>query len=214
MKDLVSFLESLILSTTLLDKKYRDGVPNIVSSLDIGGQSADEGENAKQRKRKSRKMKLGKNGLYPTEDDFIRKWWESHDEEGASGMPGNSLDDVARRRVSSLRIRETQLQMIVVLETLALQPLVTSSDGQDGELPGGKNLSADAAKTPIKPKKPKDLTSLVDVHVDRLCIWQSVATEGQSAKSGSDSQHADAANSNKHAADVLREFCVEVIVPL
>jgi DNA replication regulator SLD3 len=213
MKDLVFFLESLILSTTQLDKKYKDGVPILVSILDIEGNS-EGGENPKSKKRKNMKMKPGKNGLYPTEPDFIRKWWESHDDDGASGLPGDSLEDVARRRIADLRIRETQLQMIVVLETLALQPLATSSECQDGELPGGKDMTFGSTKPSVKPKKSKDLTALVDVHVDRLCIWQSVAAEGQSTKSASVLQTSETTDSNKHAADVLREFCVEVVVPL
>lgn len=221
MNDLVAFLDGLVLPTAMLDKKYKDGVPEIVSTLFIGEGSADEADTTK--KRKSKKMKLGKNGLYPTEDCYLRRWWASHDDDTDSGLPGQSKDEIGRKRVAQLRIRETQLQMIVILETLALQPLASSQAEQGGDLPfGGLKDEADVSKlsSKSKAKKQRDLPGLIDVHVDRLCIWQSLAAEeGRTSSKSSgpvDRSGAlgDLNNAHRHAADVLREFCVEVIVPL
>ncbi|RAL63819.1 hypothetical protein DID88_003462 [Monilinia fructigena] len=89
MNELIAFLESLVLSSTLLDKKYRDVKPK--------------------RRKTNKKMKPGKNGLYPNEESLIGKWWIGHDEEVESGAPGSSKDDLARTRIANLRIRETQL---------------------------------------------------------------------------------------------------------
>jgi DNA replication regulator SLD3 len=80
--------------------------------------------------------------------------------------------------------------------------------------------AGDKAAARSKAKKPRDLPALVDVHVDRLCIWQSLsAEEGRTLSKTvpgdkSSSKLLNPSLNDKHAADVLRDFCVEVIVPL
>jgi len=225
MDDLVGFLESLVLPTSLVDKKYKDGVPKLVSGLIIGEGSADEDEQTKSKtkKQRSKKMKPGKNGLYPAEETYIRQWWASDDANAEVGSPGSSKNDTIRKKVAQLRIRETQLQMIVILETLALRPLATPQADRNGDLPTmGQNLGASDSKTSTskKPKKPLNLTVLIDVLVDRLCIWQSVAAEegrslpGAVKDATSKAEHGSLAGTHEHVTDVLRDFCVEVIVPL
>ena len=134
------------MSTTLIDKKYRDGVPNCIALIDIQDHSAEDATQAsgKSRKRKSsKKMKIGKTGLYPTEDILIRRWWASHDDDAESGAPGNSRDELTKSRISQLRIRETQLQMIVILEVLALQPLASTIEDVGIGLPATLPTSED-----------------------------------------------------------------------
>lgn len=224
MNDLVTFLESLILPANVVDKKYKDGVPNVLSRFIMLDGSAEETIKtpAKPMKLKSKKMKPGKNGLYPVEDTYICRWWGSHDSEAYTDAPGESKEEIMRR-ITQLRIRETQLQMIVILETLALRPLATSTADRYGELPSiGQTDGITDGKTITcsKSKKPLDLAVLIEVHVDRLCIWQSLAAEeGRTASTVGEGSNADSrpkalANSHDHAADLLREFCVEVVVPL
>lgn len=214
MSDLVAFLESLVLSTSLVDKKYRDGVPTYVSLIDIE-ESANE-TNQKAKKRKStKKIRPGKNGLYPSEENLIRQWWASHDDDAESGGPGHSRDEIAKSRISQLRIRETQLQLIIILEVLALQPLVVKPEEDDGlpsALPSAE--TSQVKDKPTKPKKSENLSVLLDVHIDRLCIWQSIQLEmGGSAPSG-DSQVEGGTDGLKHTDNILRDFCVEIIAPL
>jgi hypothetical protein len=223
MNDLIAFLESLVLPTNVVDKKYKDAVPNLVSSIVMEHGSADEVQMATSKssnKAKTKKMKLGKNGLYPTEDSFISRWWNSYDASAEPALPGETKEDILKKRISQLRIRETQLQMIVILETLALRPLATSQADRSGDLPSngvenGKSEGKVAQNG--KQKKPLDLAVLVEVLVDRLCIWQSVAAEagvGPSKLGGSNIGARPRDKKHDHAADMLREFCVEVIVPL
>lgn len=226
MNALIVFLKSLVLPTSVVDKKYKDALPNLVSTLITASGSADEAQKtaSKQKKAQIKKMKLGKNGLYPTEDTYITSWWNSHDANAEHAIPGETKEDVLRKRIAQLRIRETQLQMIVILETLALQPLATPQADLDENLPTtGIESDTSGGKLPrtVKPKKSLDLSVLVEVHVDRLCIWQSVAAEAGSAASKieGDSKNNMIANngvSEKHdtSSDMLRDFCVEVIVPL
>lgn len=219
MKDLVEFLESLILSITLLDKKYRDGVSEVINGFDIDGVSNDEAQPMARKRRKSRKMKLGKKGLYPTEEDYIRGWWQSYDTEEEHEIPGSTRDEVTRKRITQLRIRETQLQMIVILEILGLAPLSTPQAADNGGLPTtDPQVGPEIEKPSTKPKGHLDLNLLIDVHIDRLCIWQTVASEESSTNKKAEttkiSRSASGGSLQSNAADILREFCIEVIVPL
>jgi DNA replication regulator SLD3 len=205
------------MSTTLIDKKYRDGVPNCVSLIAIQDHSADEATQIAgktKKKRSSKKMKPGKNGLYPTEDSLIRRWWTSHDEDDESGAPSSSREEITKNRISQLRIRETQLQMIVLLEVLALQPLASASEDLGEDLPsvlpsGGPTEGKEKA---MKTKKLDHLAMLIDVHIDRLCIWQSIALDAVKTPVD-DSQNAPE-SVPKHADNLLRDFCVDIIGPL
>jgi hypothetical protein len=220
MKDLIEFLDGLVLPTTTVDKKYKDGVPEFVSKLDPGNHSGDEGHgNAQSKKRKIKKVKLGKNGLYNIEDIFIRQWWGNHDVDVE--IPGTTREISNRNRISQLRIRETQLQMILILETLALQKLASSSIDHADELPVSKpkgEITEDKAAMRAKAKKPRDLPALVTIHLDRLSIWQSLSVEEgngvlKSVEGSKDPNTPFDNLTDKHAADILRGFCVEVIIP-
>ncbi len=224
MNELIEFLEGLILPTTVVDKKYKDGVPKLLSSLMPDGSVEERSKTPqKVKKLKSKRLKPGKNGLYPTEDTYLCHWWGSYDTDPEKDAPGGSNEEVMRKRLAQLRIREMQLQMIVILETLALQSLATSLTDQRGELPStGLIASISDSKTAMssKAKKPLDLRVLIEVNIDRLCIWQSLAAEdGKTAStlertSTIGQKPSGMAITQDHAADILREFCVEVIVPL
>ncbi len=64
MDDLVDFLKSLVMTTTTLDKKYRETIPQILEDMKSRVESSEDGE-AKSKKKKAKKMKLGRKGLYP-----------------------------------------------------------------------------------------------------------------------------------------------------
>jgi DNA replication regulator SLD3 len=223
MNEHIAFLESLIMTTKLIDKKYSDGVPACVSLIDVQDHSADDvnqdAERAKKR-RSIKKMRLGKSGLYPTEDMLIRRWWASLDDDVESGAPGISREERTKIRISQLRVRETQLQMIAILEVLALQPLASTTEDLGSDLPAAlpSSATADGKEKAVKSKKPDNLTMLIDVHIDRLCIWQDIAAEATrthlgDAQNGSESGNGSS-NLSKYTDNILKDFCVEVIGPL
>lgn len=222
LNDHINFLESLVMSNTILDKKYRDGIPSCVALFDIHDHSAEDAAEAAskpKKKRTSKKMKPGKNGLYPTEENLIRKWWATHDDDAEVGAPGSSRETLSKTRISQLRIRETQLQMIIILEVLALKPLRTGAEDVRGGLPSTLPTSelVETKEKLKKSRKPDHLITLIDVHVDRLCIWQSIAVESTNTPSDSreGSEKKDSSiGQTKHTDNVLRDFCVEVIAPL
>ena len=222
MKELIDFLKTLILPSKTLESKYKandGGVVEAISKIEAGdGVNVVPGK-APRKKRAPKKIKLGKNGLYTNEDALLQQWWENYDP--AMEIPGTSRESITRSRITELRIRETQLQMVLILETLQLEKMAPPPGPTlAGDLPDlspkrDKKEEKPAAKT--KAKKPQDLPALVNIHVDRLSIWQSVSTEVSAGAIQSveevDSSNAPAGITDKHAADTLKDFCVEVIVP-
>jgi len=210
MNDLIAFLEGLVLTTSLVDKKYKEGLPGCIASIDVEDHSGNEAAKVKTRKKKSlKRMKPGKNGLYPGEDRCVRKWWTSYDDEFEVGIPGRTRENLLKNRLADLRIRETQLQMILILEILALRPLASVAEDGSLCLPGDSQ-GVTTTKT-SRSKKVEDLLVLIDVHIDRLCIWQSLSLESIKTDSA-DSQLV--VRTNKHTENITRDFCVDIIAPL
>lgn len=220
MNDLVDFLKSLVMTTTQIDKKYRETIPDLISKMKPMFQDSDvEQGNAKTKKRKTRKMKLGKNGLYPMEHEHIQKWWSARKPEFKDDEAMTTTEPPETKlQVAWLRSRETQLQMIIILEILALEPLVPSQSNRDSQLPGLplEELPAEALKDNSTRKRSRhNLPSLVDVHADRLCIWQSTALD--EVKLPDDTQSSaqlETQKSSRATSDPLKDFCVDIIVPL
>lgn len=225
LSDHISFLESLILTISHLDKKYKFGIPLCISS--IGNECKDtqngEGKDATKRiKRTSRKMKRDKNGLYPGEDILIQKWCSTQEDDLEISVSELSTEQLIRIRTTQLRTRETQLQILLILEVLALRPLDVTYD--HGANPGNKLLTTSNSSTTnyrevgIKNLKKKgSLPLLIDIHVDRLCIWQSVAI-GSPESISTVSHHTAAVNNLseiqvKYDENALKDFSTDVIVP-
>ncbi|KAL2158520.1 hypothetical protein VTH06DRAFT_4287 [Thermothelomyces fergusii] len=231
MIDLVEFLKSLVMTTVVIDKKYRETIPEIVAKIKAAVQEPEAGA-SKPKKKKNKKPKLGKDGLYPGEIDHIRRWWSSHQPvsrvDGGAGADAGEMDGgdehdegltatEQKYHISCLRRRETQLQMILILEILALEP-VALAKGAECQLPGTESQIApqDGGQEPSAKKRNKhNLPVLLDVHADRLCIWQSTTldevkavAESQVPSEGQQEVQGDRANS-----DPLRDFCVDIIMP-
>ncbi|KAK3301118.1 DNA replication regulator SLD3-domain-containing protein [Chaetomium fimeti] len=216
MNDLVEFLKSLIMTTVVIDKKYRETIPEIVAKMKTVTQESENGA-SKPRKKKAKKPKLGKDGLYPGEINHVRRWWTSHQPD-SSGDDANALSPTEHKyHVSCLRRRETQLQIILVLEILALEP-VALAKGAECQLPGMESqvASREESQEPSAKKRNRhNLPVLLEVHADRLCIWQSTTldevkavAESQIPAEGHEGEQPERANS-----DPLRDFCVDIIVP-
>ncbi|KAH8156198.1 hypothetical protein CIB48_g12047, partial [Xylaria polymorpha] len=223
MSDLVGFLKSLVMATVQIDKKYRETIPKIQLEMKnaIEESDAEQGHGkGKLRKRKTKKMRRGKDGLYPNEDDHVRKWWAIHkpqhngDEE--STTKSTEQEDI-KLQISLLRSRETQLQMIIILEILSLEPLVLRENANDSQLPGlpppEEPLSSPKAM-PTKKRTKHNFSLLLDVHADRLCIWQSTAFDEFNVTNESQVvPKLESQRSSKSTSDSLKDFCVDIIVP-
>lgn len=218
MGDLIEFLKTLVMTTIVIDKKYRETLPAIIGKFGAADDESDHA-NAKSKKKKPKKMKLGKDGLYPTEAEHVRRWWATN-KPAAVGDDNTMITPTETKyHISCLRRRETQLQMILILEILALEPLRAAAEAaEESQLPGmeSRSVSCEASQEPAAKKKSRtNLPVLLDVHADRLCIWQTTMSDETKALAESqvlpDGQHAQKA---ERTSDPLRDFCVEIILPL
>lgn len=216
MNDLVEFLKSLVMVTSQIDKKYRSTLPELVNNMKILVESSDDGE-AKPMRRRLKKMKLGKDGLYPGETDHIKWWWRAN-------KPRIGDDDATvnpqetNYHITHLRTRETQLQMVIILEILALEAVRPAENADDSQLPGmpAEDEPKSTVDPPPKKRSKHNYPTLVDIHADRLCIWQSttldemkmIAAESQ-ANNGTEGQKPDRVDS-----DPLKDFCMDILLPL
>ncbi|PHH69827.1 hypothetical protein CDD80_6466 [Ophiocordyceps camponoti-rufipedis] len=212
MSDLIDFLKSLILTTVQIDTKYRDTIPDLIAKVGFDGSD----ENSSKRKRRPRKMKIGKSGLFPHEDESIRKWWASKQQQQPGDNQSSSSTATAQLKshVSLLRTRETQLQMIIALEILALEPLKAAEDVLP-RLPETEPSGEPTTPVPAPRKRSRlNLPLLIDVHADRLTIWQSIASDEQLVLGESQvSRQPDGQLQPRTSAEPLKDFCVDIIVP-
>ncbi len=72
MNDLIGFLRSLVMSTVQIDKKYRETLPDIISKMKMHIEDSDTAK-SRSKTKKAKKNRLGKDGLYPSEDGHIRE---------------------------------------------------------------------------------------------------------------------------------------------
>lgn len=218
MEDLIDFLKSLVMTASKIDKKYLETIPELIEQMKTLVDSSDDGE-PKAKRRRTKKMKLGQDGLYPGEINHIKKWWSARKPDLKDDYESESNDQETKYHISCLRRKETQLQIIIILEILALEALRPAEDALDSQLPG---LPVEGpTKVPVTKAEPKkkskhNFPKLIDIHVDRMCIWQSTTSndmkmvaDSQSLKTGSESQQPSRLNS-----DPNRDFCIDVILPL
>ncbi|KAH0565575.1 hypothetical protein GP486_001025 [Trichoglossum hirsutum] len=234
---LITFLRSLVLSLSLVDKKYKMSVPEFIRSLRTSNFSEDDADLfvAKAvKKRRGKKMKPGKDGLYPGEDDFLREWWMNGDSEPSMDTSEETKPNTEqiKRRVANLRIRETELQMILMLEILALQESAHSREQREDGMKfttGALKKEEKGGKAKRNSKKDSSLALMLELLVDRLCIWQSIGSEdGTTVELDMDdlsnSKAPDRKNKDTRAIgakaleakannDHLRDFYKEVIIP-
>ncbi|KAL8387801.1 hypothetical protein RB595_009664 [Gaeumannomyces hyphopodioides] len=211
MEDLIGFLKSLVLTTILIDKKYLTTIPGVVEQMKLSVESSDEGRVNRPKKRLPKKTRIGKDGLYPNEGDDVKRWWtrtrpELRDEE-TSVNPQQ-----VRYHISCLRRRETLLQLILILEILSLEGSQQIGGAVDIQLPGLEASSQGPAKSTDANKKKRNKHNfpvLLDVHADRLCIWESTTLDEVKALAESQSRTGEVRKSEKPLVD----FCVDVILP-
>ncbi|KAL8910786.1 MAG: hypothetical protein Q9171_003965 [Xanthocarpia ochracea] len=216
---LVDYLRALIVPMNLLDKKYREALPCLVKDLPSADLSDDERSEvvAKYKKliRKSKKQKISKDGLYPEENLDVLSWWLDYIASVPAYHSSELMTEATNAKIIEQKIRETFLQIILVLEVLALestQPNFSVEQGLDKE-PGERDLPVMKRKA----KRPQDISLLLDLYVDRLCIWQSMAVEkdGSSEMTADEGRARSVDDSSNKKQDInrLREFYVDVILP-
>ncbi|KAH7130701.1 DNA replication regulator SLD3-domain-containing protein [Dendryphion nanum] len=214
--ELVTFFRSMLLSHKASDKKYREKLPEIVKSMPHGMFSDDEpAENAAKPRKSKKKMKLSRDGMYPQEEELVKKWWMS-ELRNSEVFGEETIEQRLKRRIGDLRVRETLAQMILMLEIIALEALSTYKEPVNETLEPTNETQAESQNKPKKRKRKLDDVKLqLDLLLDKLCIWQSVDQEGIldfDVKISKDGGSNDVSGKGENS-DRLQSFCVEVIIP-
>ena len=218
LREYASHLRGMVLSPINFDKKYRATIPDAIQGLSSRLEAKDNNTSILRPKKakKLKKPKPGKSGLYSVENDLITRWWYSQEVTPSQ----SSGDDFARRVQADLRFREILLQVILVLEVLAIEASLPPSGSTPKNEAKSSNPtdSVEQIHEPIrgKPKKPVDLNNTLELLVDRLCIWQSIEALEDDQKS----KQAKAQDSDKRtqhnpsmSSDTLQDFYHHVLVP-
>nr|KAK5440581.1 hypothetical protein LTR18_007870 [Exophiala xenobiotica] len=205
--DLLEFYEQSILATKKIDLKYKESLPKIITELPL------EHPDIQKKRSRKKKQKLGKDCLWPEEDDYVSKWWRAREFKPSSASSDRQAE--MRKELADLRMRETKMQLLLILEVMLLE--LAASKLSAKPVPSDANIKVESvedeiasilAKTPQKStKKKRDFTSELETLVDRLCIWHSVDMDEitDHEKSQTDSK--------VRANDLLREFCKDVLWP-
>jgi DNA replication regulator SLD3 len=221
---LADFCREGIIPTKKMDLKYRDSIVNILQALDLvevsnGAEGLPKASTKSKAKQKPSKRKIGKDGLYPAEKEFIVSWWRGRTL-GDSDVPtAEAQTRDMKSGIADLRTRETEMQVLLALEALALEAAEKSSVPDSASKPLIKEeppepeqeVTLAALPRYKKKKKRQDLKSELDLLIDRLCIWHTVGLEDFST-SYSENQKTDSGR-DSHSKDRLRDFCSDVIIP-
>jgi DNA replication regulator SLD3 len=203
----VRFYRDAALSAKKMDLKYRETLPATVR--DVAITVSDDEPAPRSKKRKSRKKTIGKNGLYPEEEEFVRKWWKGRSGAENGLLMETSREAEAKKHIGELRLRETQLQILLILETIALE---SADAGEEKTRTENDERTPDNTAKKPKTKKPQDLNVLLELHLDRLCIWHAVSAE-ETTVPDTVKTHDNHLSGKKVESDAVRDFCTEVIVP-
>lgn len=214
--ELVTFLRSMLLSPKTSERKYYEKLPTVIKAMPVGMVSDEEAAAKPSKAKKSKKKtKLSRDGIYPTEEAFIKKWWRS-EMPNAENAGQETIENRIRRRVGDLRVRETLAQLILMLEIVALESLATyKGPSETGQLLDESHPQGDSQNQPKKRKKKLDDIALqLDLLLDRLSIWHATEEVGFfDFETKAPKQQDNAELNNKNGSDRLHSFCVEVIVP-
>ncbi|PYH44459.1 uncharacterized protein BP01DRAFT_357770 [Aspergillus saccharolyticus JOP 1030-1] len=209
---LIEFYRESILVAKKMDLKYRETLPAMLSDVLL---ALSDDEATKKKKRKStKKKKLGKNGLYPEETDLVRQWWKSRtlSDQGLPSEGPMSRETESKKMIADLRLRETQLQILLILETMSLEVVVAEGE-QSKQSSGADDAPEPPAKKESKTKKQLDLNTMLELHLDRLCIWYAVSFEETVVPDAGASSGLAHLSGKKVESDAVRDFCTEVIIP-
>ncbi|RMZ88341.1 hypothetical protein DV736_g4427, partial [Chaetothyriales sp. CBS 134916] len=207
-EQLIDCLYSGIMPPKKADLKYREGLPTALKSLF----SATEGEDSSstKKKRATKKVKLGKDGLYNCEHAVMEKWWRGREIGVCSGTTSTdeALGIDIRQALLELRTRETQMQVLLILEVMALEAKAHSRAEIQQEM--DEKVDQTQTSTPKAKRRPRNLQTQLDALIDKLCIWHTVSTDDLQLSTGkSDGVSGGPAKSK----DELKEFYQEIIKP-
>lgn len=225
LQNLADFYRESILPAKKWEVKFKESLPHTIMS-GISELRGDSDEQASRKKANRRKTKLGKDGLWPIENDYIVRWWQAR---SVQSIPIEDQEAKIRDAVSkSLRMREAQMQIVLMLEILAiesklLKPATGELDRAALTAPADvetKVESIESDKPLLVPGKAertikkRNLETDLEVLADKLCIWHSIGVEfAFSDMLGDESIYDENTEDPELSKDTLRNFCTDVLIP-
>jgi DNA replication regulator SLD3 len=210
---LATYLRTMLLNMTAMDKKYKEKLPSMIRDLPSMSWSDYEQEaRTTLKKRRPKKLpKLSREGTYHSELDHVKRWWYGD----CSARREETATQLVKRRIGDLRVRETLAQVTLILEIMAIEATPEFNTARGTQKPDQQETQTDegdpATKKKRKPKKAADLIVLLDLLMDKLSIWQSVENDTDAGANDMSSRDND---EKLHDRDLLASFCTEVVIPL
>ncbi|KAK6531343.1 hypothetical protein TWF281_008154 [Arthrobotrys megalospora] len=205
--DLLLCLENMVVSVDECDEKYRAGIREVSNARRAQGIATDQMTNDQ-----LESAIVPPKCLRDNEIKYVLKWLRSLSDDDGPVRSLEQEDVHLQKCTTDLRSRETELQIIVILEILAIKSNLSEEKMKEYEkmkkaADQRKRRREKAEQSDNKDKKKKrkkkmDLLVLLDLLVDRLCIWNSIGT-GEEPKSAQPKQ--------KDAKDRLKHFCIEIV---
>ena len=198
---------SMVLPTKKLDLKYKESISTTVRELPLK-EPANTDATKRNGRRYTKIAKLRRDCLYSGEDERIVNWWKTRE------LHENDLG----KATSDLRSRETAMQLLLILEVLYLDILLSKEAEKTTGSPGPeiKTESVEEDSTvlhakPTRAKRKRDLNGELDANAERLSIWHTVALE--EILSSPEKARETSESSTIQSKDKLRDFCRDVIIP-
>lgn len=210
--ELIGILRGTILASATMDRKFREIIPELVKELPI---LETPEARSKPRKKRKWKPKRDKTGFFADEKEYAEHWWRRGND--VDPVPGSdeTMSTTIARRSQLLRNRETFLQVVLVLEVMALEASAASAELTPAAATSGiadecqpQPGQEELADKRSRKKKEVDVSAVLETLVDRLCIWYSVdgASPAKSRTNGGNVTH-------EEAKDDLKSFAAEVVIP-
>lgn len=212
--ELAIFYRDSLLPAKKLDLKYRQSIRDAITQI-----IQDSTQDVEVARTSKKRTKLGKDGLWSIEPKYIAKWWQ--EVQNSTKSPA-ALETRIGQAISSLRMREAQMQILLILETLSVEakqsmpapapPIVLEALGSsDVKVESIENEAGSSVKSQ-KAAKRRNLETDLELLADKLCIWHSIGLEDtiHSSSPASRPEHDD---TQSHSRDSLRNFCTEVLIP-
>lgn len=209
--DVIAFLRGIILTSAVMDKKFREVFAELIKADAL---LATPGTvSAKPKRKRKWKPKRDKQGLFVDEKDYIEQWWQKTEANSKDAATNETFDAVLRRRSQVVRNRETLLQVIVIMEILALEattqpaPIASEMTSTSAVESQGQTLKPADAEKKLRKKKELNVTAILDTLVERLNIFHTLESSPVRTREGENG------SVKPDTKDDLKTFATEVIIP-
>lgn len=215
----LGFIKDMVLSVSTFDRKHRKVIPEIIAKLStvakVDGKCLPS-PTRPQTSRKLKKAKPSKNGLYSIENDALKHWLNRQECDSV----GRISQDQIKAALTKLRFREILLQIILVMEVLAIeqQLYVVWKDEESSDQPIDLGIRRVSKPETCTSQRPLQMENALETFADRVCIWQSIEAEHDGVKKtkskAEDESEAEDGNSEDSVSrDQVRDFYHDVLIP-